>query len=105
MPVRSRIRWGNRSGPFSDPRLHQFPELVRDFRRGQLPFGWKGNKVWENRWGDLPIRVHGYYREYYVGTSEESGTLRIVLGSDGDIYISGNHHRDWLQVIDVPIFK
>src|ERR1700722_3758987 len=98
MPVRDRITWGI-GNPFSDPRLTNLPHLVRNFRRGTLPPGWKGNKTWENRWNDLPPRVHGYYKEFYVGTSAESGDLRIVLGEGGEVFISGNHHSDWRQVI------
>jgi hypothetical protein len=45
----------------------------------------------------------GYYREFYVGTSAESGLLRIVLGDGGEVYISGNHHHDWRQIIGMPI--
>jgi guanyl-specific ribonuclease Sa len=59
--------------------------------------------VWENRWLDLPLKPHGYYREFYVGTSAESGDLRIVLGEGGEVYISGNHHRDWRQVVGMPV--
>lgn len=102
MPVRDRIMWGA-GNPFSDPRLVNLPELVRNFRVGRLPLGWRGNKVWENRWLDLPVKPPGYYREFYMGTSEESGDLRIVLGQGGDIYVSGNHHRDWRQVLGLPI--
>jgi len=101
MPIRDRVLWGA-ANPFSDPRLLNFPELVRGFRAGRLPFGWKGNKLFENRWGDLPPRPPGYYKEFYVGTSAESGDLRIVLGNGGDVYISGNHHTDWRQVIGLP---
>ncbi len=102
MPVRDRISWGVEN-PFSDPRLSNFPVLVRDFRAGRLPHGWRGNKVWENRWLDLPVKPPDYYREFYVGTSAESGELRIVLGQGGEVYICGNHHRDWRQVVGMPI--
>lgn len=102
MPVRDRIMWGA-ANPFSDPRLANLPALVRDFRAGRLPHGWGGNKPWENRWLDLPVKPGDYYREYYVGTSAESGDLRIVLGHGGEVYISGNHHHDWRQVVGMPI--
>ena len=70
---------------------------------GKKPHGWAGDKVWVNRWKDLPRKPVGYYREYYVGTSAESGSLRIVLGQRGEVYVSGNHHRDWRQVVGMPI--
>jgi hypothetical protein len=101
MPVRDRITWGV-TNPFSDPRLINLPALISDFRAGRLPHHWGGNKLWENRWLDLPMKPHGYYREFYVGTSAESGNLRIVLGQGGEVYISGNHHRDWRQVVGMP---
>lgn len=102
MAIRSPITWGA-ANPFDDPRLAQLPVLVRDFRAGRLPKDWRGNKVFENRWQDLPLKPHGYYREYYVGSSPESGSLRIVLGNGGEVYVSGNHHRDWRQVVGMPI--
>ena len=101
MPVRDRIVWGQRN-PFSDPRLVNLAELVRGFRSGRLPPFWKGNKLWENRWQDLPLKPVDYYHEFYMGTSPESGNLRIVLGDGGEVYVSGNHHRDWRQVVEMP---
>jgi len=102
MAIRDRISWGG-NNPFSDPRLANLPFLVREMRAGRLPYIWRGNKVWENRWHDLPLKPPGYYREFYVGDSEQSGDLRIVLGQGGEVYISGNHHGDWRQVIGMPI--
>jgi hypothetical protein len=102
MPVRSRITWGA-DNPFSDARLFNLPSLVADFRDGRLSHGWRGNRVWENRWNDLPFKPDGYYREFYAGTPEESGDLRIVLGQGGEVYVSGNHHQDWRQVVGMPI--
>jgi guanyl-specific ribonuclease Sa len=100
MPVRDRITWGA-SNPFSDPRLRDLPQLIRNFRAGRLPNRWRA-KPWENRWGDLPQKPAGYYHEFYVGTPQESGDLRIVLGNGGEIYISGDHHHNWRQLIQVP---
>lgn len=102
MPVRDRITWG-KNNPFHDRRLVDLLALVCDFRAGKLPTGWKGNKVWENRWLDLPLKPEDYYREFYVGTSAASGELRVVLGEGGEVYISGNHHRDWRQLVGMPI--
>ena len=101
MPVRDRITWG-RENPFRDPRLANLPALVRDFRAGRQPHRWRGHK-WENRWLDLPPKPPGYYREFYVGTPADAGELRIVLGQGGEVYVTGNHHRDWRQVIGLPI--
>ena len=102
MPVRDRVIWGNQN-PFGDPRLAQLPDLLRGFRAGRLPHEWRGNRPWENRWLDLPVKPFEYYTEFYVGTPNASGDLRIVLGKNGEVFISGNHHRDWRQVIGVPL--
>lgn len=101
MPIRDRITWGP-ANPFRDPRFTNLPQLILEFRAGRLPLGWCGNKVWENRWLDLPLKPPGYYREFYLGTSAESGNVRIVLGHGGEVYITGNHHRDWRQVVEIP---
>lgn len=82
MPVRDRITWGE-GNPFADPRLRDLCRLIRDFRSGRLPPRWRGNRVWENRWNDLPLKPHGYYREFYVGTPTESAGLRVVIGTGG----------------------
>ena len=102
MPIRSRFVWGFKDIPFSDPRLWEFPALVRDFRAGRLPPGWRGNRVFENWSNDLPPRHYGYYTEFYVGTSAESGSLRVVLGANGEVYITGNHYTDFRQVLQLP---
>jgi hypothetical protein len=65
MPVRDCIVWGSHN-PFSDLRLAKFPEIVRNFMAGRLPRNWRGNKIWLNKWRDLPLKPHGYYREFYT---------------------------------------
>ena len=98
------IKWTVKSdrSPLGDPRLSNLFLLLRDFRSGRLPFGWRGNKVFENRYGDLPIRAYGYYTEYYMGTSAESGSLRMVLGRGSEVYVTGDHYRDFIQVLHLP---
>jgi hypothetical protein len=99
------IKWAvktNNSNPFSDPRLGGLYWLVGDFRRGRLPLGWRGNRVFTNRYGDLPIQPYGYYTEFYMGNSEESGSLRVVLGRGSEVYVTGNHYRDFIQVLHLP---
>ncbi|MBL8696420.1 MAG: hypothetical protein JNJ88_20150 [Planctomycetes bacterium] len=98
MPIRGQITWG-RTNPFRDPRLAHFDDAVVGFMRGKLPQGWKGNRVWENRWGDLPERHYGHYREFYMGDSQMSGDLRVVIGRNGEVYLSDNHHHDWWQIV------
>jgi hypothetical protein len=95
------VKTDNRN-PLGDPRLNNLFWLVRDFRCGRLPIGWRGNKVFENRNGDLPIRPHGYYTEFYIGISAESGSLRVVLGKGSEVYVTGNHYDDFIQVLHLP---
>jgi guanyl-specific ribonuclease Sa len=76
--------------------------LVILFRRGQLPTGWRGNKVFRNDEGKLRNRPHNYYREFYVGTSAESGLLRVVLGWNGETYVTGSHYYGFTQVLHLP---
>ena len=99
------IKWGlstDGRNPFGDPRLSNLYLLVSDFRRRRLPFGWRGNRPFENRHRDLPDRPYGYYTEFYLGTSAESGSLRVVLGKGSEVYVTGNHYRDFIQVLHLP---
>ncbi|MHB8954830.1 MAG: ribonuclease domain-containing protein [Pirellulaceae bacterium] len=104
MPIRDRIMWGQ-VNPFSDPRLATFDFLVREIRLfRRLPPGVTGGSVFENRLGDLPAKPYGYYREYDVERPGAAGRgkLRFVLGAGGEVYITGNHYRDFRQVVDMP---
>ena len=99
------IKWGVKAdsgNPLNDSRLSNLYSLVTDFRLGRLPFGWRGNRVFENKYGDLPIRLYGYYKEFYMGISAESGSLRVVLGEGSEVYVTGNHYRDFIQVLHLP---
>jgi hypothetical protein len=100
------IEWGvNTDGGslLSDSRLNDLYSLVSDFRLGRLPMGWRGNRVFENRYGELPNRSYGYYKEFYLGPSPESGSLHVVLGRDGDVYVTGKDYGDFIQVLHLPI--
>ncbi len=103
MPIRDRIVWGSRN-PFSDPRLKNLDQYVREIRRfRRLPRGVTGGSIFENREGDLPPKQRGYYKEYDVEISSGNrGKLRIVLGDGGEVYITGNHYRDFRQIINIP---
>lgn len=104
MPIRDRIIWGSNS-PFSDPRLAGLDALIRDIRRfHRLPAGVKGGRVFENKDLDLPEKNPGYYREYDVVplAADGRGTLRIVLGLNGEVFITGNHYHDFRQIINMP---
>jgi len=37
-----------------------------------------------------------------MGISAESGSLRVVLSDGGEVYVTGNHYRDFIQVLHLP---
>lgn len=109
MPIRDRIIWGT-GNPFSDPRFSTFEELLRFIRShgGSPPLGIVGNRVFLNLDNDLPTKPLGYYREYDLVPTPipgqgDRGTKRFVLGQNGEVYITGNHYRDFRQVINIPL--
>jgi|GEM_PF-1384775 len=105
MPVRDRIIWGQ-NNPFSDPRLVGLDQLLRGIRQGRLPHGVTGGSVFANSKFDLPIKPHGYYREYDVVpavSGRDRGKLRIVLGKCGEVYITGDHYGNFRQIINMPL--
>ena len=99
MPVRDRVVWGG-SNPFADPRLADLPNLIRDFRGGNNR-GWHKEKF-RNDERSLPDKPDGYYEEHHIGPRHVTGSLRIVLGDCGEVYVSGNHYDDFRQVVGVP---
>jgi guanyl-specific ribonuclease Sa len=104
MPVRDRIIWGGRN-PFSDPRLTTLDQLVRNIRQGRRPPNVRGGRVFRNDLLDLPLKPHGYYCEFDVVPAvpgRDRGMLRLVLGAGGEVYITGNHYRDFRQIINMP---
>jgi guanyl-specific ribonuclease Sa len=104
MPIRDRIIWGV-SNPFSDPRLVGLDQYIKGLRKGLLPPNVTGGGIFANAFLDLPVKPHGYYREYDVEPTvkgKDRGKLRLVLGSGGEVYITGNHYRDFRQIINMP---
>jgi guanyl-specific ribonuclease Sa len=104
MPIRDRILWG-RANPMSDPRLAGLDQFVRDARRGRLPRSVPGGRVFANIAGDLPARPLGYYTEYDVepnAPGRDRGKLRVVLGRGGEVFVTGNHYRDFRQILNLP---
>ena len=103
MAIRKRVLWG-RNSPLSDPRLMELEALVKSIRQGIIPRNVRGGRVYENKTGVLPPRDSGYYKEYDVEPStpgQSRGSLRIVLGAGGDLYLSGNHYDDFRQIIGI----
>jgi guanyl-specific ribonuclease Sa len=104
MPIRHRIIWGP-NNPLSDPRLVGLDVFVRGIRQGRLPPNVTGGGVYKNLTQDLPVKPYGYYREYDVEPTvagKNRGTLRIVLGNGGEVYITGDHYGDFRQIIEMP---
>jgi guanyl-specific ribonuclease Sa len=105
MPIRDRITWGP-GNPFSDPRLLGLDHYVRSIRQGLRPPNVSGGGIFQNNLLDLPLKPHGYYREYDVEPAvkgKDRGKLRLVLGNGGEVYITGNHYRDFRQIINMPV--
>ncbi len=50
----------------------------------------------------LPPRRDGYYREYTVVTPGASnrGTRRIIVGSNGEMYYTGNHYDTFSRILE-----
>jgi ribonuclease T1 len=105
MPIRDRIIWGLRN-PFADPRLVGLDQYVKAIRQGRRPPNVTGGKIFENVDLELPVKPRDHYREYDVEPTvkgKDRGKLRLVLGRGGEIYISGNHYRDFRQIINMSV--
>ncbi|WP_433801523.1 ribonuclease domain-containing protein [Actinomycetospora sp. CA-084318] len=80
----------------------QTTDTVRLVQRGG-PFPYRQDGVvFQNREGVLPARAAGYYHEYTVVTpgSSDRGARRIVTGSQGEYYYTGDHYESFV-VVDV----
>ncbi|WIY02623.1 ribonuclease domain-containing protein [Amycolatopsis mongoliensis] len=69
---------------------------------GPFPYPQNDGVVFDNREGILPACASGYYHEYTVPTpgSSNRGTRRIVTGSGGEYFYTGDHYASF-QVIDI----
>ncbi len=104
MPIRDRVIWGVHN-PFSDPRLAELDQYVRGIRRRRIPPNITGGGIFQNALQDLPVKPQGYYHEYDgepTVKDKDRGKLRIVLGNGGEVYVTGNHYRDFRQIINMP---
>jgi len=63
---------------------------------GPYPYS-KDGTVFSNYEGLLPAKPGGYYHEYTVITpgSPDRGARRIVAGSNGEYYYTGDHYRSF----------
>ncbi|WP_238343116.1 ribonuclease domain-containing protein [Nocardioides cynanchi] len=66
---------------------------------GPFPYDQDG-VVFENREGLLPAHDSGYYHEYTVPTpgSPDRGARRIIAGSAGELYYTGDHYRSFERI-------
>jgi ribonuclease T1 len=69
-------------------------------RGGPFPYK-QDNTVFSNTERILPARPPGYYREYTVPTpgSPDRGTRRLVVGTGGDVFYTGDHYATFRQVL------
>ncbi|UUL76337.1 ribonuclease [Pseudarthrobacter sp. Fe7] len=74
-------------------------ELIR--AGGPFQYGQDG-QVFGNLERVLPVRDRGYYREYTVPTPGESdrGARRIVAGSGGEMYYTGDHYATFKYIAE-----
>ena len=66
---------------------------------GPYPYD-EDDGVFGNFEGLLPARPSGYYREYTVETpgSGDRGARRIVAGSSGELYWTGDHYQSFERI-------
>jgi ribonuclease T1 len=66
---------------------------------GPFPYAQDG-KAFGNREKRLPLRAHGYYREYTVRTpgARDRGARRIVAGNAGEFYYTEDHYRSFRRI-------
>lgn len=66
---------------------------------GPFPYPQDG-RTFGNRERRLPLREHGYYREYTVRTpgARDRGARRIVAGNGGEFYYTADHYRTFSRI-------
>lgn len=79
------------------PEVRQTLALIKG--NGQFPYRQDG-KTFGNREKRLPMRAHGYYREYTVKTpgAKDRGARRIVAGNGGEFYYTDDHYRSFRRI-------
>jgi ribonuclease T1 len=79
------------------PEARQTLDLIK--RNGTFPHRQDGS-TFGNREKRLPMRAHGYYREYTVKTpgAKDRGARRIVAGNGGEFYYTDDHYRTFRRI-------
>ncbi|MBV8032310.1 MAG: ribonuclease [Betaproteobacteria bacterium] len=82
----------------------QLPAQARETLRlikhnGPFPYAQDGS-TFANREKRLPMRAHGYYREYTVKAAGagDRGPQRIVAGNGGEFYYTNDHYRTFRRI-------
>jgi ribonuclease T1 len=72
--------------------------LIR--RGGPYPYPRNDGVVFHNNEHLLPSKNDGYYHEYTVTTpgSPDRGTRRIITGSQGEYYYTGDHYEHFVKI-------
>jgi ribonuclease T1 len=79
------------------PEARQTLALIK--QNGPFPHSQDG-KTFGNREKLLPMRAHGYYREYTVPTpgARDRGARRIVAGNGAEFYYTDDHYRSFRRI-------
>lgn len=84
--------------------LQELPREARATLRliqqgGPFPYRQDGT-VFRNRERRLPLREHGYYREYTVPTpgARDRGARRIVAGRNAEFYYTEDHYQSFRRI-------
>jgi len=92
------------SAPTRDVRASRLPPEARETlalikRGGPYPYR-KDGSAFGNREKHLPLKPHGYYREYTVPTpgARDRGARRIVAGRDGEYYYTDDHYNSFRRI-------
>jgi len=66
---------------------------------GPFPYEQDGGVFFNNE-RILPLQDRGYYHEYTVETpgSDDRGARRIVAGTDGELYWTGDHYQSFERI-------
>lgn len=66
---------------------------------GPFPYEQDGGVFFNNE-RILPLQDRGYYHEYTVETpgSDDRGARRIVAGTDGELYWTGDHYQSFARI-------
>jgi ribonuclease T1 len=97
------------SDPIAAITVAQLPAQGRETlslvaRGGPYPYP-QDDRVFSNRERLLPGHGRGYWREYTVRTPGEGdrGPRRLVVGSKGEVFYTGDHYASFRRVLDAKV--